>query len=202
MNAPIARHQGPPWPALSALAVSTATLLVEEALAAVVLWVWGLTRPGTPGDGDEGGAAFVLFGLPLIVGAAAVVALVVTLVLVLPTVALAARAAKRYGRPGAWWWLPATAAAVSALTVGAAGTAVALLGGGAAAPLAYAAWWLVVLVLVLPAGLLVRRDVRRTARGLAPASLARTVLLRGCGGLLAFVVTLLLSAVAAESLLG
>ncbi|MBZ4324314.1 hypothetical protein [Streptomyces huiliensis] len=198
MNVPIARHQGPPWPALSALSASMAALLVEEAIGMVGLWLWGMTGPGPePGSEEESGALFVLFGLPLLAGVAAVAALLLTLVLVLPAVSLAGRAARRHDRPDAWWWLPATAAGVTGTAVAAAGTVTAVLRGGPAGPLAYAAWWLGLLVLALPACYLTRLDRRRTAQGRTPASLARTVLTRGCAGVALCTSAVLVGVVAA-----
>ncbi|MFI9202271.1 hypothetical protein [Streptomyces sp. NPDC053048] len=181
----------------AAVRASTAGMVVELAFASAALFLWGLAHPGP--EGDSG--ALAVFFLPVWLVIATAVSLLLTLTLVMPTASLAFRAGRRFGGDDAWWWVPAAAGAVSAAVVTAVGLCAGLLGGHVGAPPVYAWWWLAIAVLVAPAGLLARLSAHRAAQG-RPAGLVRTVLLNGCGGVVAFFVVVLVVAIVAESAVG
>lgn len=163
------------------MAASWAGLVVETSLVATVLFLWGITH--LPPDADS--PALTVVTLPLWLGVLAVLSAILTLVLVMPAAALAHLVGTRGGGGDAWWWTPAGAAAVAGAAVGATGLAAGVGAGAVGAPGVYAWWWLAVTALVVPAALLARLSALRTAQG-RPGGLARPVLAKGCGGVVAF----------------
>ncbi|MET8183433.1 hypothetical protein [Streptomyces sp. NPDC005336] len=131
--------------------------------------------------------------MPFALVAAVVVALVITLTLVMPSLWLAGRAGARFGGQGAWWWPPAMGVAVSAGPVAVVGSAAWLLDGGAAPPAAYLWWWLAIAALVVPAGLPARLSRRRATAGRPIRRPVRTVLFHGCAGMAATLALALLA---------
>ncbi|MET7765882.1 hypothetical protein ABZS71_29220 [Streptomyces sp. NPDC005393] len=119
--------------------------------------------------------------MPFALVAAVVVALVITLTLVMPSLWLAGRAGARFGGQGAWWWPPAMGVAVSAGPVAVVGSAAWLLDGGAAPPATYLWWWLAIAALVVPAGLPAGLSRRRGTPDPAPGAHRSLPRLRGHG---------------------
>ncbi|WP_164737933.1 hypothetical protein [Streptomyces luteoverticillatus] len=165
----------------SAVAASWAGLVVEISLVATVLFLWGIAH--LPPDADS--PALTVVTLPLWLGVLAVLSAILTLLLVMPAATLAYLVGTRGGGGDAWWWTPAGAAVVAGAAVGATGLAAGVEAGAVGAPEVYAWWWLAVTALVVPAALLARLSALRTARG-RPGGLARPVLTKGCGGVVAF----------------
>ncbi|MFG2177989.1 hypothetical protein ACGFLS_04580 [Streptomyces abikoensis] len=165
----------------SAVAASWAGLVVETSLVTTVLFLWGITH--LPPDADS--PALTVVTLPLWLGVLAVLSAILTLLLVMPAAALAHLVGTRGGGGDGWWWTPAGAVVVAGVAVGATGLAADLGAGAVGAPETYAWWWLAVTALVVPAALLARLSALRTAQG-RPGGLARPVLAKGCGGVVAF----------------
>ncbi|MEU8582047.1 hypothetical protein [Streptomyces abikoensis] len=163
------------------MAASWAGLVVETSLVATVLFLWGITH--LPPDAD--GPALTVVTLPLWLGVLAVLSAILTLLLVMPAAGLAHLVGTRGGGGDGWWWTPAGAVVVAGAAVGATGLAADLGAGAVGAPETYAWWWLAVTALVVPAALLARLSTLRTAQG-RPGGLARPVLAKGCGGVVAF----------------
>ncbi|TVL87372.1 hypothetical protein [Streptomyces sp. SAJ15] len=161
----------------SELHVATIATAVELVLAMVV---GTLVEPG-------GGSAMAVFLLPVLVAAAAILAMA----LVLPTASFARWAGARWGGHEAWWWVPIVAPMVAVAPVTAVALAAWLLSGETAESWAYLSIWLTVAVLLIPAALLARFAVRSAMAG-RPVRMTRKILGGGCVGLVAILVVALL----------
>lgn len=132
-----------PW-GLSLL-LSMLVLLLEAAIALVVSVYYGFTQESPNAGG--GSSVLLLLALPVISMFATLVAGLLSVVLVLPTVCLSGVLGRRFGGQEAWWWTPVVAGAVSLAVVG---VAVALAGGSGAVAFAVG-WVLTTAALTVPA---------------------------------------------------
>ncbi|MFJ8013195.1 hypothetical protein [Streptomyces sp. NPDC096339] len=96
------------------LLVSTSVGCLEVALAVVVVLLYVRTQPPPDSAVDHTSVAAALLDFGVIV---AVIAFLLSLVFVLPAVALADLLGRRIGGREAWWWVPPTVAALVAAPI-------------------------------------------------------------------------------------
>ncbi|WP_370419719.1 hypothetical protein AB8O64_15615 [Streptomyces sp. QH1-20] len=146
----------------AAFCASMATLCVEAALAGTIAVLVLLSREhdGLPGN------AFVIVAAVLVVALLTVlISGFVTAAAVMPTLALARRAARRAGRAEGPLWVLGAVPAVSAVAVAAFGGVAALGSLSLARPSAYLLWWAALTVALMPGALLARAAARRLRAG-------------------------------------
>ncbi|MDQ0986131.1 hypothetical protein [Streptomyces sp. V2I9] len=127
------------------LLLSILVLLLEAVIALIVSVAYGFTQE-SPNDGG-GSPAILILALPVILVFATVVAALLSVVLVLPTVWLSEVLGRRSGGREVWWWVPVVAGVVSLAVVG---LVVALAGGSGAGAFAVG-WVLTAVALTVPA---------------------------------------------------
>lgn len=143
------------------LMVATGVLMVELALLGVVSALYGATQRSVV----TGGYGATVMMLPLVALPATLLVAVAALVLVVPTVLLAAELGRRFGgtsegEPGPWWWIPVSAAPVAV-------AGVLFLLRGMPSPRAALVAWAALVVLIVPAALVARLRRRWLLRGIA-----------------------------------
>ncbi|MFI1255801.1 hypothetical protein ACH4U6_18760 [Streptomyces netropsis] len=155
----------------AAFCASMATLCVEAALAGTIAVLTLLSREH---DGLPGNTLVIVAAVLVAALLTVLISGFVTAAAVMPTLALARRAARRAGRPEGPLWVLGAVTAVSAVVVAVFGGVVALGSLSLAPPLTYLLWWAALTVGLLP-GALIARVAARRVRGGGSARTARRV---------------------------
>ncbi|MEU8760102.1 hypothetical protein [Streptomyces sp. NPDC048659] len=103
----------------SVVVACTSVLSVEAVIAVIAVYVWELTKE-TPPLPYNGLAVFVMVvALPFVAAAGAALAALLSICVLMPMLAVAARLGRAVSGREAWWWVPAAAGGVAALPAGA-----------------------------------------------------------------------------------
>ncbi|MFG3498057.1 hypothetical protein [Streptomyces sp. NPDC047928] len=159
---------------VQALTVAGAAVVVQTALVVLVARFATLVRDRPERDG---GPDRFLVELPFIVCFGVPLGLLVSLFLVLPTAAVAARLGRRFTGREAWWWVPVVAAVVAGAVVAGAGALGATGTGGGLR-------WLGGTAAITVAASLARLATRRVREG-RPVGLTARTYAAGAGSVVA-----------------